>query len=78
MRSFGKFYLPIERILAVVPLESASVKRMKQAALHEGKVLDLTYGKKSRTAILLDSGHVVITYHSVKELMNIIWGKGGR
>ncbi len=69
----GKFFIVSERILAVLPVDVSSVRRLKKAASYEGKVVDLTYGKRSKSVILTDSGHVIITSIDVKELISRIW-----
>ncbi len=77
MNSFGKFHLPIERIIAVLPVEASIVKKIREAADFEGKILDLSYGKKTRSVILMDSGHVVLSSLSPKNVVVKIWGKSG-
>ena len=77
MNSFGKFYLPIERIIAVLPVEASIVKKIREAADFEGKILDLSYGKRTRSVILMDSGHVVLSSLSPKNVVVKIWGKSG-
>ncbi len=69
----GKFYIVRERVLAVLPVDVSSVRRLKKAASYEGKVVDLTYGKRSKSVILTDSGHVIITSIDAKELVEKIW-----
>ncbi len=77
MNSFGKFHLPIERIIAVLPVEASIVKKIREAADFEGKILDLSYGKRTRSVILMDSGHVVLSSLSPKNVVVKIWGKSG-
>jgi len=77
VNSFGKFHLPIERIIAVLPVEASIVKKIREAADFEGKILDLSYGKKTRSVILMDSGHVVLSSLSPKNVVVKIWGKSG-
>ena len=77
MKSFGKFHLPIERIIAVLPVEASIVKKIREAADFEGKILDLSYGRKTRSVILMDSGHVVLSSLSPKSMVVKIWGRDG-
>ncbi len=77
MKGFGKFYLPVERVIAVLPVEASIVKKIREAADFEGKILDLSYGKKTRSVILLDSGHVVLSSLSPKSVVVKIWGRSG-
>lgn len=50
----------IQRALAVLPPESAPVRRIIQEAKREGKAIDATYGRKTKAVIVLDTGHVVL------------------
>ena len=49
------------RLLAVVGPESAPVKRMIQDARDRGMLIDATYGRKTRSVILMDTDHVVLS-----------------
>lgn len=44
-----------ERIVALVSPESAPVKRMMQEGKDDGKVIDVSCGRKTRTVIITDS-----------------------
>lgn len=48
-----------EHVVAVVSPESAPVKRLIQDARDRGKLIDATYGRRTRAAIITDSDHVV-------------------
>ncbi len=50
-----------ERMVAVVKPESAPVKRMIQEARDGGMLIDATYGRRTRTVIIMDSDHVVLS-----------------
>ncbi len=77
MISLGKFYIPAERVIAVLPVEIALVRRIREAASLEGKILDLTYGKKTRSVLLMDSGHVILSSMSPKSVVMRVWGRDG-
>ncbi|MBO8434321.1 MAG: DUF370 domain-containing protein [Tyzzerella sp.] len=49
------------RVVAVVSPDSAPIKRIIQEAKEEGRVIDATYGRKTRAVIITDSGHVVLS-----------------
>lgn len=49
------------RIVSVVSPESAPVKRLVQEARDEKRVIDATYGRKTRAVIIMDSGHVILS-----------------
>ena len=47
------------RILAILDPNSQPVRRMVRQAKKEGTAIDMTYGRKTRTVIILDTGHLV-------------------
>lgn len=49
-----------EKIVAVVSPEAAPVKRIVQTAKDSGMAIDATCGRKTRSVIICDSGHVVL------------------
>ena len=50
-----------DRIVAVVSPEAAPVKRIVQTAKDDGAAIDATCGRKTRSVIICDSGHVVLS-----------------
>ena len=50
-----------DRIVAVVSPEAAPVKRIVQAAKDNGTAVDATCGRKTRSVIICDSGHVILS-----------------
>lgn len=50
-----------DKIVAVVSPEAAPVKRIVQVAKDEGSAVDATCGRKTRSVIICDSGHVVLS-----------------
>lgn len=50
-----------DRIVAVVSPESAPIKRIVQLAKDSGSAIDATCGRKTRSVIICDSGHVVLS-----------------
>ncbi len=49
------------RVIAVVDPDSAPIKRMIQDARDGGSLIDATYGRKTRSVIVTDSGHIVLS-----------------
>lgn len=49
------------RIIAVVSPDSAPIKRIITDAKQNGMVIDATYGRKTRSVLIMDSGHVVLS-----------------
>lgn len=48
------------RLLAIVSPDSAPIKRIVQEARERGKLIDATYGRRTRAVIIMDSSHVVL------------------
>lgn len=51
----------MERIIAIISPDSAPVKRMIQDARDRGILIDATYGRKTRTVVVTDSGHIILS-----------------
>ena len=50
-----------ERIIAVVAAETSPIKRLREAADRHQKLIDATNGRRTRTVIVTDSDHVVLS-----------------
>mgnify|MGYP003588270659 CR=1 len=51
----------IDRILAVVNPGSSPIRKLKDEARHEKKLIDVTEGRRTRSILILDSGHLVLS-----------------
>ena len=51
----------ISRILAVVNPGSSPIRKLKDDARSEKKLIDVTEGRRTRAIIILDSGHLVLS-----------------
>ena len=51
----------INRILAVVNPGSSPIRKLKDEARQEKKLIDVTEGRRTRAIIVLDSGHLVLS-----------------
>ena len=49
------------RMVAIIGPESAPVKRIIQEVREERRLIDATYGRRTRAVIVMDSGHVVLS-----------------
>ena len=49
------------RIVAVVTPNSAPMKRFKEDARQAGKLIDVTHGRRTRSIIITDSGHIILS-----------------
>jgi len=57
---FGNMILA-NRVIAIVKPESAPIKRLINDARENGKLIDATYGRKTRAVIIVDSDHVILS-----------------
>ena len=49
------------RLVAIVSLDSAPIKRIVQEERDKGSLIDATYGRRTRAVLIMDSGHVVLS-----------------
>ena len=49
------------RVVAIVSPESAPIKRIVQEARDDGRIIDATYGRRTRAVIVMDSDHVILS-----------------
>ena len=49
------------RVISIVSPESAPVKRIVSVARKNNKLVDATYGRRTRAVIITDSDHVVLS-----------------
>ncbi len=57
---FGNF-VNSTRVLTILSPDSAPVKRLKDEARVEKKLVDATYGRRTRAVIIMDSNHVILS-----------------
>ncbi|MFR1518616.1 MAG: extracellular matrix/biofilm regulator RemA [Clostridia bacterium] len=50
-----------EKIIAIVSPDSAPVKRIIQESKDRSMCIDATYGRRTRSVIIMDSDHVVLS-----------------
>ena len=49
------------RVLAVVSPDSAPIKRVIQEARERAMLVDASYGRKTRSVLLMDTDHVILS-----------------
>lgn len=59
-----------ERIIAVITPSSASGKRLKDEARENNLLIDATHGRKTRSIIIMDSNHIVLSAMQPETLSN--------
>ena len=57
---FGNF-VNAEKVVAVVSNDAAPVKRMIQTAKEQERIIDATHGKKTKSVIVTESDHIVLS-----------------
>jgi extracellular matrix regulatory protein A len=50
-----------ERVVAIVAPNSAPMKRLKDDAKEEKRLVDATHGRRTRSVIIMDSNHVILS-----------------
>ncbi|UCD32280.1 MAG: DUF370 domain-containing protein [Desulfobacterales bacterium] len=50
-----------ERVIAIMPPNSAPMKRLKDEAKDDKRLLDATHGRRTRSIIVMDSNHIVLS-----------------
>ena len=50
-----------ERVVAIVSPNSAPIKRLKDEARDDKRLIDATHGRRTRAIIVMDSNHVVLS-----------------
>ena len=51
----------VDRIVTLVSPDSAPIKRLIQDAKDDGRVIDVTCGRKTRAVVITDSEHVILS-----------------
>jgi extracellular matrix regulatory protein A len=50
-----------DRIIAIVGCTSAPVRRLIQECRQNGRLLDATQGRRMRSVVLMDTGHILMS-----------------
>jgi len=64
------------KVVAVLSPESAPMRRIKDDAKERKMLLDATQGRKTRSIIVTDSDHVILSAVQVETLMQRFSGRG--
>ncbi|MDL2280128.1 DUF370 domain-containing protein [Desulfovibrio sp. OttesenSCG-928-G11] len=57
---FGNFVVAA-RVVAVVNPTSSPMRRLREDAKKEGRLIDATQGRKTRSLVITDSNHVILS-----------------
>ena len=58
------------RIVAIASPDSAPVKRLVQDAREDGRVIDVSCGRRTRAVIVTDSDHVILSAIQTETITN--------
>ena len=63
------------RLISIVAPESAPIKRIVQEACEAGRLIDATYGRRTRSVLIADSDHVILSAVQPETIVGRIAGK---
>lgn len=61
------------RVVALASPESAPIKRLVSEAKEEGRVIDVSCGRRTRTVIITDSDHVILSALRTETISNRLY-----
>ncbi|MBQ1372032.1 MAG: DUF370 domain-containing protein [Oscillospiraceae bacterium] len=50
-----------QRLLSVISPDSAPVKRLMQEARERGMLIDASFGRKTKSVLIMDTDHVILS-----------------
>ena len=59
-----------DRVVALVSPDSSPIKRLIQDSKDEGRVIDVTCGRRTRSVIITDSEHVILSAIQAETIAN--------
>ena len=62
-----------QRVIALASPESAPIKRLVSEAKEEGRVIDVSCGRRTRTVIITDSDHVILSALRTETISNRLY-----
>ncbi|MDD6736102.1 MAG: DUF370 domain-containing protein [Clostridiales bacterium] len=72
---FGNMVLS-DRIVCVISPESAPIKRVIREADERGKLVNATYGRRTRAVLVTDSDHIILSALQPETISNRISQEG--
>lgn len=57
---FGNM-ISAQRLISIVSPESAPIKRIVTEAREKGRLIDATFGRRTRAVIIVDSDHIILS-----------------
>ena len=71
---FGNM-ISASRVVAIISPESAPIKRIIREAEESGKLVNATYGRKTRAVIVTDSDHIILSALQPETISNRLLGE---
>lgn len=65
----------VERVIAVLTTGSSPMKRLKDEARERGLLIDATEGRRTRSMLVMDSGHIVLSGIQSETITNRLSGE---
>ena len=65
-----------DRVVALASPDSAPVKRLVQDAKDDGRAIDVTCGRRTRSVIITDSEHVILSAIQTETISNRLDNSG--
>lgn len=56
------------RVIAVVAPGSSPIKRLREESIARGKLIDATQGRKTRSIVITDSDHIILSALQVETI----------
>jgi regulator of extracellular matrix RemA (YlzA/DUF370 family) len=63
------------RVVAIITTNSAPIKRLKDLAQEDKRLLDATQGRKTRSIVVTDSNHIVLSAIQAETIAQRLEGK---
>jgi len=59
-----------QKVVAILSPNSSPMKRLKDEAREDNRLLDVTHGRKTRAIIIMESNHVILSMTNAETLSN--------
>ena len=63
------------RVLSILAPDSAPIKRVIQEAKDRGMLIDASYGRKTKSVLLMDTDHVILSAVSPETITARVMGR---
>ena len=63
------------RVLSILAPDSAPIKRVIQEAKDRGMLIDASYGRKTKSVLLMDTDHVILSAVSPETIAARVMGR---